>query len=121
MAKPEQEEEGEEEEHPLKTIRVHFANLQDPRIERTKVHQLLDIITIAICAVICGADSWVEMEEWRSSATLNAHGLRRSCSYHAAYPPTTPLVVCLPELTPPSSKKHFWSGYKRWWRSAKDR
>lgn len=53
-----------EEEHPLKEIRTHFANLQDPRIERTKVHQLLDIITIAICAVICGADSWVEMEEF---------------------------------------------------------
>ncbi len=39
-----------------------FGELEDPRIERCKRHQLLDDITIAICAVICGADSWVYME-----------------------------------------------------------
>ena len=32
----------------------HFEDLEDPRIERTKFHQLSDIIVIAICAVICG-------------------------------------------------------------------
>jgi predicted transposase YbfD/YdcC len=31
-------------------------------VERTKRHQLLDIITIALCGVICGADGWVEIE-----------------------------------------------------------
>ena len=35
------------------------VGLEDPRIERSKRHKLLDIITIAICAIICGADSWV--------------------------------------------------------------
>ena len=39
-----------------------FATLEDPRIERSKRHKLLDIITIAICAIICGADSWVHIE-----------------------------------------------------------
>ena len=39
-----------------------FGALEDPRIERCKRHQLLDIITIAICAVICGADPWVYVE-----------------------------------------------------------
>ena len=39
-----------------------FQDLEDPRIERSKRHQLLDIIAIAICAVICGADSWVYVE-----------------------------------------------------------
>jgi len=39
-----------------------FATLHDPRIERTKHHSLIDIISIAICAVICGADSWVAVE-----------------------------------------------------------
>lgn len=41
---------------------AHFASLPDPRIDRTKRHQLLDILTIAICAVLCGADSWVDVE-----------------------------------------------------------
>jgi predicted transposase YbfD/YdcC len=36
--------------------------LRDPRVERTKHHQLLDIILIAICAVLCGAEGWVEVE-----------------------------------------------------------
>jgi predicted transposase YbfD/YdcC len=39
-----------------------FAALPDPRVERTKHHPLIDIISIAICAVICGADSWVAVE-----------------------------------------------------------
>ena len=39
-----------------------FASLNDPRVERTKHHSLIDIISIAICAVICGADSWVAVE-----------------------------------------------------------
>jgi len=47
-----------------RSIRDHFAAVPDPRIDRTKRHQLLDIITIALCAVICGADSWVEVEEF---------------------------------------------------------
>ncbi len=37
-----------------------FGVLEDPRIDRCNRHQLLDII--AICAVICGADSWVYVE-----------------------------------------------------------
>jgi predicted transposase YbfD/YdcC len=47
---------------PTAAISTHFASLEDPRIERTKLHQLLDIISIAICAIICGADDWVEVE-----------------------------------------------------------
>ena len=39
-----------------------FSELQDPRIDRTKRHSLTDIIAIAICAVVCGADSWVDIE-----------------------------------------------------------
>ena len=39
-----------------------FDALKDPRVERSKRHKLLDIIAIAICATICGADSWVHME-----------------------------------------------------------
>lgn len=44
------------------SLRDHFAALTDPRVERTRRHELLDVVTIAICAVICGADSWVDIE-----------------------------------------------------------
>ncbi|MFB3119201.1 MAG: ISAs1 family transposase [Stenotrophomonas maltophilia] len=43
-------------------IAEYFAALEDPRIDRTRRHQLLDIVTIAVCATICGADSWVDIE-----------------------------------------------------------
>jgi predicted transposase YbfD/YdcC len=46
------------------TIGQYFATVEEPRIERTKDHALLDIIIIAICAVICGADGWVDVEEF---------------------------------------------------------
>lgn len=42
----------------------YFAEIEDPRIERTKQHKLLDIIIIAICGMICGAEGWVEIEEF---------------------------------------------------------
>lgn len=44
------------------SIIEHFGVVEDPRIERHKQHKLLDIIVIAICAVICGADGWVAVE-----------------------------------------------------------
>lgn len=49
---------------PRGTLLHHFATLTDPRIERTKRHQLLDILVIAICGIICGAESWVEIAEF---------------------------------------------------------
>lgn len=39
-----------------------LKQVKDPRIDRTKRHLLSDILAIAICAVICGADEWTEME-----------------------------------------------------------
>jgi predicted transposase YbfD/YdcC len=41
-----------------------FAPLKDPRMNRTKKHSLCDILAIAICAVICGADGWVQVQEF---------------------------------------------------------
>jgi predicted transposase YbfD/YdcC len=43
---------------PSASVEKHFAAVSDPRIERTKQYLLIDIITIAICAVIAGADDW---------------------------------------------------------------
>lgn len=50
--------------HPLQQLQTYFADVTDPRIERTKAHMLLDILTIALCAVLCGADDWVAIAEF---------------------------------------------------------
>ena len=45
------------------SLAEHFEGLEDPRVDRTKFDQLRNIIVIAMCAVICGADNFVEIEE----------------------------------------------------------
>jgi predicted transposase YbfD/YdcC len=47
---------------PRASILTHFHDLEDPRVSPATRHQLLDIVAIALCAVICGADTWVEVE-----------------------------------------------------------
>lgn len=49
------------------TILKYFSSLEAPRIERTKRHQLVDIVALAILAVIRGADSWVAIETYAQS------------------------------------------------------
>ena len=61
----------------------YFEALEDPRIERSKRHSLLDIITIAICAVICGADTWVHVA---ISAGARRSGSGPFWSYPTAIP-----------------------------------
>jgi len=51
-------------EPPSPTIADHFANMTDPRRDQGKQHMLLDIITVALCAVISGADNWADVERY---------------------------------------------------------
>lgn len=61
---------------------AHFGDLPDPRIERTKLLKLVDIVGVAICAIICRADDWVEMamfgeakESWFRTFLELPHGV----------------------------------------------
>jgi predicted transposase YbfD/YdcC len=45
-----------------KSIGDHFAAVPDPRVDRTKRHKLQDILVIAVCGVICGAEHWTHVE-----------------------------------------------------------
>lgn len=50
---------------PIASIQAHFSTLPDPRRADSRTrHKLPDMIVIAICAVICGADSWVSVESF---------------------------------------------------------
>ena len=40
-----------------------FKDIEDPRIERTKQHLLIDILCLAVIAVIGGAEGWEDIEE----------------------------------------------------------
>jgi predicted transposase YbfD/YdcC len=45
----------------------HFASLEDPRVERTRWHSFGDILFIAVCATLCGANAFTAMEEFGTS------------------------------------------------------
>ncbi len=45
-------------------ILSHFCEMKDPRINRKKSHPLENIILISIAAVICGAETWDEIEDF---------------------------------------------------------
>lgn len=67
---------------PTGTIKEYYSEIEDPRAGRNKQHKLLDIILIAICGVISGADTWVDVEnygkgknEWLKSFLELPHGI----------------------------------------------
>jgi predicted transposase YbfD/YdcC len=67
---------------PTSGILAHFQALDDPRVSPATRHQLLDIVAIALCAVLCGADTWVEVaafgrakEAWLRTFLALPHGI----------------------------------------------
>jgi predicted transposase YbfD/YdcC len=63
-------------------LKEHFSALDDPRAQHSIEHLLLDIVLVTICAVICGADTWVEIEhygiakrEWLETFLELPHGI----------------------------------------------
>ena len=51
-----------QQQQPDLSIRRFFAKLQDPRRAHRRLHRLQDIIVIALCAVIAGAQDWQQIE-----------------------------------------------------------
>ena len=46
------------------SVLKHFTAVDDPRLDRRKLHQLPDILFITLCGIICGADNWVMVEQF---------------------------------------------------------
>jgi predicted transposase YbfD/YdcC len=80
------------------TLTEHFASLEDPRVERTKLHPLLSIITIAICAVIGGAESWDDIElfgeakaDWFATFLDLPHGIPSHDTFNRVFAALDPV------------------------------
>lgn len=50
--------------HPHLTLIEEFKTITDPRVDRTKDHDLIDILVIAVCALLCAAESFNDMEDF---------------------------------------------------------
>ena len=42
----------------------HFSKLDDPRVDRNKKHELIDVIVLCVCTVVSGAEGWSDIEEF---------------------------------------------------------
>src|SRR5574337_681808 len=63
-----------------KSLEHYFGDMPDPRVVGRCDHKLLDIILIAICAVLCGAEGWEDIEEFGlSKATWLREFLELPC------------------------------------------
>src|SRR6266567_5773961 len=83
---------------PVRAVSDHFATLEDQRIERTKLHPLLSILTIALCAVICGAESWDDIagfgeakSDWLQSFLDLPHGIPVHDTFNRVFAALDPL------------------------------
>lgn len=50
--------------HPQPSLIAHFQDLPDPRVQRTRRHELVDILVISVCTLLCGGESFNDMEEF---------------------------------------------------------
>lgn len=48
-------------------IFTHFQHVTDPRIDRKKLHSLYEMIVVALCGTICGAQGWADIERFGNS------------------------------------------------------
>lgn len=92
----------------LPTLIAHFADLPDPRMARTRLHPLPNILGIALCAVVCGADTWVEIEayghakrEWLQTWLPLPNGIPSHDTFARVFARLQPHVLgeCLQSLT----------------------
>lgn len=52
---------------PFAKIFIHFGEIEDPRVTRTRHHELLHVLAMSLSGVICGADGWEALEEFAES------------------------------------------------------
>ena len=88
------------------TFLNHFNAITDPRIERCKKHQLLDILLLAISAVLSGAEGWEDIEDF---GHLKLDWLKKYGDFSAGIPrhDTIARVIC--RLKPDEIENAFQS------------
>lgn len=89
------------------SLLVHFASLEDPRVERNQRHALLDIVLLTVCAVVSGADGWEAIEEFGRE---KLDWLRQFARFENGVPSHDCIANVISRLTP----KGFGECFRRW-------
>ena len=84
----------------------HFSILEDPRIERNKRHSLIDIMVLTVCAVISGADTWEDIEDY---GEFKLEWLRRFIGLENGIPSHDTIRRLFIRLEPEALQRCFFS------------
>lgn len=85
---------------------THFGTIPEPRIKRCRQHELIDILFLSICAILCGADGWEEIEDF-GHARLT--WLRRFFLFENGIPTHDTIARVLSRLEPDALQSSFIS------------
>jgi len=84
--------------HPNLSLVEHFKNLVDPRVNRTKDHDLIDVLVIAVCTLLCGGESFNDMEdfgkakrEWFQTFLSLRHGIPSHDTFNRVFAALDPV------------------------------
>lgn len=82
----------------------HFEIIQDPRIDRCKRYELMDILLLTICAVISGAEGWEDIEDF---GKLKLDWLRKYRPFEHGIPRHDTIARVIYRLKPEEIEKAF--------------
>jgi len=99
--------------HPKLSLIEHFKDLADPRIDRTKEHDLIDVLIIAVCCLLCAGESFNDMEdfgkakeEWFKGFLKLRHGIPSHDTFNRVFQALDP--------------KQFLECFLRWTQSLRE-
>lgn len=82
----------------------HFSEIKDFRLERKKLHQLMDIIVLTVCASLSGAEGWEAIEEFGHN---KLDWLRRFVPLKNGVPSHDCLAYVISRLSPKEFQRCF--------------
>jgi predicted transposase YbfD/YdcC len=83
---------------------THFSNIEDPRIERCKRHQLIDILFLSVSAVLAGAEGWEDIEHF---GQIKLNWLRQYLPFENGIPKHDTIARVLSRLNPDAIQNYF--------------
>src|SRR5579862_7253728 len=87
-----------------------FEDMDDPRVVGRCTYPLTEVVLIGICGVLCGAESWTEIEEF---GKVSRRGCRSFCAWNREYPRIIHFGGYSASCPPKVLKAAFANGSKR--------
>jgi len=89
---------------PQASIPVYCTEFTNPCIQRTKQHELLDVLISPLCAVICGANTWMELEAYSKA---KEEWLKQFLTFPYVIPSHNTFARILAQLDPKELQRCF--------------